>query len=278
MSHSSISANRSTPSKGVDNIYPESEDLNNKRACSQTYMNIQLVSGPFHIIASLRQAQGTLPPTPDSRNPTPRCGFVRSRPDICPMPDFQHPPFYLELGAVVFNIFFLVFLIREKRVCWIYGIVASLLSVALFLSMDKPLYSESVLYVFYAGFGVYGWINWSTSTEQEISIMEWGMREHVKAFLVGAIGMVGLGYFFSTRTDADVPYADAFSTSFSFVATYMEANKILSGWIYWIVLNGFTIWLYAYKSAFLYSGLMVAFAVMSIVGYMSWRRKFRNQT
>lgn len=194
------------------------------------------------------------------------------------MPDFQHPPFYLELGAVVFNILFLVFLIREKRVCWIYGIVASLLSVALFLSMDKPLYSESVLYVFYVGFGVYGWINWSTGTEQEISIMEWGMREHVKAFLVGAIGMVGLGYFFSTRTDADVPYADAFSTSFSFVATYMEANKILSGWIYWIVLNGFTIWLYAYKSAFLYSGLMVAFAVMSIVGYMSWRRKFRNQT
>jgi len=226
------------------------------------------------------------------------------------MPDIYDPLFFLELGAVVFNILFLVFLIREKRVCWIYGIVASLLSVALFLSMEKPLYSESVLYVFYAGFGVYGWLNWGagTSTKQgarlpafggskqeigdrrmeivpgdesveevgEISIREWGMREHFMAFLVGVAGMVGLGYFFSTRTDADVPYADAFSTSFSFVATYMEANKILSGWIYWIVMNGFTIWLYAYKSAYMYSGLMVAFTVMSVVGFLKWRRKYQS--
>lgn len=208
------------------------------------------------------------------------------------MPDIYDPLFYLEIGAVFFNILFLAFLIREKRVCWIYGVVASLLSVALFLSMEKPLYSESILYVFYALFGVYGWLNWGKKgtgdrgTEivpdnngldevEEIPIREWGARQHVVAILIGAVGMLGLGYFFSTRTDADVPYADAFSTSFSFVATYMEANKILSGWIYWIVLNGFTVWLYAYKDAFLYSALMAVFAVLSGVGFLRWRKKYR---
>lgn len=215
---------------------------------------------------------------------------------ICVMSDILHQPlFYLEIGAVVFNILFLIYLVREKRVCWIYGIIASLLSVVLFTSMENPLYSESLLYIFYALFGVYGWLNWSKkkigdrgkdigfgdegfADHGEIPIKEWGVRDHVMAFLVGVTGMGFLGYFFSTRTDADVPYADAFSTSFSFVATFMEAHKVLSGWLYWIVLNGFTIWLYAYKEAYVYSGLMVVFTVISVLGYVGWRKKYNPQS
>jgi len=181
--------------------------------------------------------------------------------------------FYLELGAVIFNVLFIVFLIREERICWIYGIIASLLSVWLFMSFEKPLYSESLLYVFYALFGVYGWLNWGKQ-KGEVPISEWSARNHIIAFLCGLFGMLGLGYFFDNFSDADLPYADALSSSFSFVATYMEAKKILSGWIYWICLNAFTIWLYAAKTAYLYAFLMLVFTFLSIFGLIKWRKKF----
>jgi nicotinamide mononucleotide transporter len=82
-----------------------------------------------------------------------------------------------------------------------------------------------------------------------------------------------LAWFFDTYTDADKPYLDAFTTIFSFLATYLEAKKVLSAWVYWIVINGLTITLYYSKGLDYYSGLTVVYFVMSFVGYMRWKKE-----
>ena len=85
---------------------------------------------------------------------------------------------------------------------------------------------------------------------------------------------IGLGAFFSSQTDAQKPYADAFSTIFSFFATYLEAKKVLSAWIYWFGLNAFSVWLYFARHLEVYSGLMVVYTVLSVIGYLQWRKSY----
>ena len=62
---------------------------------------------------------------------------------------------------------------------------------------------------------------------------------------------------------------------FSFIANYMEAQKVLSTWIFWMILNAFSVWLYYVRGLELYSGLMIVYFILSIVGYLQWRRVYK---
>ena len=179
----------------------------------------------------------------------------------------------IEILAVAFNLVYLFLLIRENIWCWINGIIASFLSVYLFI--ESKLYSEAILYLFYVLVGVYGWLVWAgkiSKTEGKRVITK-KLRYHFIALLFGCFGTIGLGWFFSNSSDAEKPYYDAFSTAFSFVASFLEAHKILSAWLYWIVLNLFSVWLYKSRDLNLYAGLMGVYFVASVWGYYEWRKK-----
>ena len=75
-----------------------------------------------------------------------------------------------------------------------------------------------------------------------------------------------------------MPYADAFSTAFSFLATYMEAKKIISTWYFWIILNTFSVWLYWSRGLEVYALLMIVYAVLSVVGLLAWRKSLETQS
>ena len=84
------------------------------------------------------------------------------------------------------------------------------------------------------------------------------------------------GYFFSQNTDADYPWVDAHTTVFAFVASYMQAHKILSSWLFWIIINGVTVWLYGSKGLDFYSVQMVIYFGLSVWGYFEWRGKMET--
>ncbi len=181
----------------------------------------------------------------------------------------------IEVLAVGFSLLFLILVIRENIWCWPFGIISSGLSVVLF--HQSKLYSEAVLYIFYVLMGFYGWYQWQKKARGNVSnVKEWSIKQHILIFLVGLFLLIGLGSYFSEKTDASLPYADAGTTAFSFVATFLEAHKILSTWIYWIVLNGFTIGLYWYKGLNIYAGLMVVYFVFSFVGWFSWKKRYEE--
>ncbi|MCB9244863.1 MAG: nicotinamide mononucleotide transporter [Flavobacteriales bacterium] len=190
----------------------------------------------------------------------------------------MHNPVLLlsvEILSVVLNLAFLYFLIRQRRVCWIYGIWASVLSI--FLMYANALFSEALLYLFYVVMGVYGYINWGEDAHHRLRIREWSPVTHLYALFLGILILLGMGTFFDRETEADYPYHDAFSTAFSLIATYMETRKILSGWIYWIILNLFTAWLYFKKDMLWYAGLMLIYGVFSLMGYLKWRKEWNMQ-
>lgn len=185
---------------------------------------------------------------------------------------------FTELIGVFLNLAYLVLLIKRSIFCWPMGILGSALSIYIFL--DTQLYSEAILYSFYVLIGIYGWVKWEKNSDKNHQVLpkKWRLKHHVISFAIGIVLMLGLGYFFNTFTDAKRPYEDAFSTGFSFVASYLEAQRILSGWLYWIVLNAFSIWLYTDRGLSLYSGLALIYTFMSIYGYYSWKKASLNKS
>lgn len=183
----------------------------------------------------------------------------------------------IEIIAVVLSLVFLVLLIKEVVWCWPFGIVSSMLSIYLFI--EARLYSEAILYGFYVVIGIYGWWVWTTpksnSKPLAVAIQTWKGRLGV--FLLGLVGAIALGQFFSRFTDAANPHIDATTTSFSFVASFLEAHKLLSAWIYWILINAASVWLYQERGLPIYSLLMVIYTGVSIFGWFDWRKKLPLQ-
>ncbi len=176
----------------------------------------------------------------------------------------------LELFAVVNGFLFLILLIRQNIWCWFFGIISSIASISLFYY--TKLYSESILYFYYVLIGFYGIYIWKKKEKKKEAVQIVGTYYHIIIVTLGIVLSALLGLFFSSQTDAERSYADATTTIFSFIASYMEAHKILSCWIFWICINGFSIWLYHDRNLLLYSGLMVIYFLLSVFGYLAWKK------
>ena len=184
---------------------------------------------------------------------------------------------WIEIFATLAGLVYVVFMIRENIICWPFGIVGSLLSIYLFI--DGKLYSEAFLYFYYVLMGCWGWLRWSQRNALDANpIVRFGLPTHGMIILVATVGALALGTFFGTYTDAQRPYIDAFTTMFSFAATYMEVKKVLETWIYWIVLNLASIWLYMDRSLDIYAALICVYAVLSVWGLVQWSRVYRRQS
>jgi nicotinamide mononucleotide transporter len=182
----------------------------------------------------------------------------------------------IEILATTGNLIYIVFLIKEKIICWSFGIAGSALSVYLFL--DAKLYSEALLYTFYALMGCWGWIRWHRRLEQDNNpVIKWNLSAHSRAIMLACAVALGLGYSAQYFTDAERPFFDAFTTAFSFMATYMEITKVLETWIYWIILNLASIWLYHDRDLDIYAVLIGFYSVLSVWGFISWNKVYRTQ-
>jgi nicotinamide mononucleotide transporter len=176
----------------------------------------------------------------------------------------------LEAISVIFNIVFLVLFTKEIKLCWIFGILGSLLGALLFYY--QKYYSESLLYLFYAGIGVYAYLYWNAKEDEGFGIKRLSIVNAIFITLSTTAVALGLGFVMS-KTDADKPFLDALSTVFGVMATFLEIYKYLAAWLFWIAINAFTIWLYGIKELNFFAFQMIIYTVLSIRGYVLWKRK-----
>jgi nicotinamide mononucleotide transporter len=186
------------------------------------------------------------------------------------------PALIVEILATVANLVYIILLIREKIACWAFGIVGSLLSIYLFI--DTRLYSEAFLYFFYAVMGIWGWFHWHRRIEQDSNpVIRWRFSYHLRAIVMACLIAVGLGYTVQFYSDAERPVVNAFTTIFSFLGTYLEVIKVLEAWLYWLLINLVSVWLYHDRGLDIYSILIGVYSVLSVWGFLNWRRTFRAQ-
>lgn len=189
----------------------------------------------------------------------------------------------LEIISVIFGILYLILMIRENIWCWIFGILASAITVYLYVHVT--LYLEAGLNIYYILAGFYGWIYWYQHQNKEaitgktnVPIRTWRPNSHIIAIITSGILSVILGIIMHKYTDSERPYIDATITVFSFVATYMEARKVLSTWYYWFLLNAASIFLQIDRGLYFFAILSVIYTVMCVYGFKRWKKTLVSQS
>lgn len=183
----------------------------------------------------------------------------------------------LELTAVIFGAVAVWLTAKENILCWPLGLVNVSLYVVIFYRVK--LYADMGLQVVYIVLILYGWYSWLHGGRDrgELIVTRTPARLWVILLVVGALFAVLLGTTLHRSTDASLPYVDSLTTSFSLVAQFMSARKLLENWIVWIVVDVIYIWMYIVKDLRLTAVLYAIFLVLAFVGFRDWRRSIVRQ-
>lgn len=178
--------------------------------------------------------------------------------------------FVLEWTATILSLLFLVGLIQRRVWAWPFGILSSAISVALFVRIG--LYAESGLYFFYVLMGIYGWWQWRASGFAEtVELVDIPSSKQRLALLCVPISFL-LGYVLNRLPGVSFAYFDALTSVFGLWATWQETKRIRTAFHYWIPLNIASVVLYGAKGLWVYALLMVVYSIMSVLGYIRWRK------
>jgi nicotinamide mononucleotide transporter len=176
----------------------------------------------------------------------------------------------IECVAVFFSILYVILAAKENILCWWAAAISVMLYI--YICFSAQLFPETGLQVFYLCMTFYGYHNWNKK-EQSLQISEWSISKYLFILAIGAILTFLMGFYFATYTNAKMPIVDSFTTVFSIFATYMVVKKILGNWLYWVVIDMASVYLYFSRDLHLTSLLFIAYTIIAIFGYFSWIKK-----
>lgn len=181
----------------------------------------------------------------------------------------------LELVSVCFGLAYVILAARENAWCWPAALVNTATAILLF--WDASLLMESGLNVFYLIIAVYGWWQWQYggSGKSELAISTWPLRNHLFVLIAIALLSVASGAALSSNSAAALPYLDSLTTWSAVICTWMVTQKILENWLYWIVIDTVSIYLYIDRELYLYATLFALFTVIAVYGFYQWRANYR---
>jgi nicotinamide mononucleotide transporter len=179
----------------------------------------------------------------------------------------------LEAVAAVGNLAYTVLMMNEKRVGWLFGIVASSIGVLLF--MHQQVYAQVGLSAYYVVMGVYGWWSWGKGDSGVLPISRRPPSFHLAIIGLGTVLTLGLAAALKLLPEARFTGLDGFATAFSLLATWMLARKVLENWAYWIVADAVAIVLYVLLGMWWYAGLYVIYVGLSASALVRWHRSWK---
>ncbi|MEI7675781.1 MAG: nicotinamide riboside transporter PnuC [Bacteroidales bacterium] len=182
----------------------------------------------------------------------------------------------LEWFGVVSGLLYLFLEIRQKSSMWIVGFISSFVYV--FVFFQSKFYADALLNLYYVVISVYGFWIWKvnkSSIEKEISEQTYTTITSKMMVLLSMFTIVVFLFIYFVLikyTDSPVPIGDSVVTTLSLVATWMLTRKMIEQWFIWMFVNGLSVYLFMYKdlkpTAFLY----LCYGVLSVVGYLKWKR------
>jgi len=191
----------------------------------------------------------------------------------------------LELIAVISALVYVVLAAKGNVWCWPAALLSTVIYTVIFY--DVYLWMDSALQVYYMVMAFYGWYCWRNATffgkdsskqkKSTISIKKWQGSTHIKAILLLSILSVIIGKMMATYTPTHFPYFDAATTVFAIFATYLVTQKVLENWIYWIVIDFFSIYLYVQKELTPTAVLFVLYVGLAAYGYLQWQKEYKLQ-
>ena len=184
----------------------------------------------------------------------------------------------LEAIAFVFGIASVWYAKKEDIVVYPTGLLATTITV--YLLYKAAYFGDMMMNFYYSVMSIYGWWNWSRTTNDSISlpISRTTFREKIIGFVLVLITMIvtyGVYSYFKNEILLE-NYIDIFTSGIFFTAMWFMATKKLENWTLWIFADIITIPLYAYRGLGMLSLQYLIFTILAIQGYFAWKKSFNN--
>lgn len=134
---------------------------------------------------------------------------------------------------------------------------------------QRNLQAETALHVFYLAMAGYG--TWLAGSSTWSSDMHSGMTHLLAVVLSGAAWWIAVPWL--TKRGSSMPHLDAFTTVFSVAGTWWMIHGDPANWIYWMVIDAVSIYLYAKRGMPWGALLFAIYGLMAVDGWfegISW--------
>lgn len=187
---------------------------------------------------------------------------------------------WLDITTTVLGFIYIVLEYRASILLWLVGIVMPALDVALYYS--HGLYGDAGMAVYYTLAAVYGWAVWKfgkkhkqkEGEEMPITFMSKRLYPPMTLFFVAA--WVATWFVLSRYTNSSVPVLDGFTNALSFVGLWALARKYTEQWLFWIVVDAVSCYLYIIKGIPFKASLYGLYVVIAVMGYVKWMKMARQ--
>lgn len=187
----------------------------------------------------------------------------------------------LEWLAVIFSLAYVILAAKGSILCWPAALASTLLYTAIFY--EVYLWMDSILQIYYMVMAVYGWYCWQSQKNQVknatggIIVSKQSLKKHLIAIAFLSALTIVLGYIMANYTPTHFPFIDAATTVFAVYATYLVTQKVLENWLYWVVIDFVSIYVYIQKGLTPTAFLFAIYVVIAAWGYYQWRLRFNMQ-
>ena len=169
------------------------------------------------------------------------------------------------LGVV--NISLLIF-----RSVWNYPFGIAMVALYIFVFLEKRLYAESGLQVFFILAQLWGWYLWvKVEGDDDRVPVRWldGWSRAVWIVVTAGVSL-NLGWVMYSFTNAAMPYADSAIAGASVAAQILLAYRRIENWLIWIAVDVASVGLYINRELYPTAGLYGGFLVLSLIGLKEW--------
>lgn len=182
----------------------------------------------------------------------------------------------LEGLAVVLALAYLLLAARENPWCWLCALISSVLYVEIL--WDVSLLMESILSIFYVVMAVVGWYEWKRggTAHKGVQIVSLKWWHHFLLFGITLVFAALNGWLLGLYTSAARPFVDSFVSWGSVITTILVVRKVLENWLYWLLIDGLSAYLYVDRGLYLTALLFGLYLVIVVFGYLRWRREWRQ--
>lgn len=180
----------------------------------------------------------------------------------------------LERVSVALGLAYSLLAVKRSRWCWVAGGVGS--AILVYLAWRARLPMQAALQGYYVGVSVYGFWRWAPGggdASRVVTLLP--MRAHLFAVAVIVAVSALSAWVLADQTRAAWPFLDSFTTWGSLFATWLVAQVKLENWLYWIVLDALSVFLYAAQGLMFVALLFAVYLIVAAVGFVAWFRTWR---
>jgi nicotinamide mononucleotide transporter len=181
----------------------------------------------------------------------------------------------VEWLAVALGVVYIILIMRRQRWGWAAGGASSLILTVLAARAQLPM--QALLQFSYVVAAVYGWIKWAPDAASQ-RIGHWNWQGHVMVGTATVLVSLLLARLLMREGYSDWPFLDSLVACLGLFATWLVARVYLENWLYWILIDSLSLYLFTAQGLVVTAMLFVIYLVISCIGLATWWRTWRAGT